>query len=55
MVKPLRSAFIVAVVLTEFHHHGYRVLSVWLRRCASDVAWSTNQADTGLQFEGAGV
>ena len=24
MVKPLRSAFIAAVVLTEFHQHGYR-------------------------------
>jgi len=39
MVKPLRSAFMAGVVLTEFHHHGYRVLSIWLRMCAADVAW----------------
>jgi hypothetical protein len=41
MVKPLRSAFIAVVVLTEFHRHGYRVLSIWLRMYASDVAWYT--------------
>ena len=39
MVKPLRSAFIAVVVLIEFHHYVYRVPSVWLRRCGSDVAW----------------
>jgi hypothetical protein len=39
MVKPLRRAFIVAVGLTEFHDDGYRMLSVWLGTCASDVPW----------------
>jgi hypothetical protein len=50
MVKPLRGALIAAVVLTEVHHHCYRVLSVWLRPAAMFLG--TNQADTGLQLEG---
>ena len=54
MVKPLRSAFMAAVVMTEFHHHGYGVLSVFGWGCAPAMFLGTNQADTGLQLEGAG-
>jgi hypothetical protein len=52
MVKPLRSAFIAAVVLTEFHHHGHRVLSVWLRMSASDVAWCNPKPIQGFNSSG---
>jgi hypothetical protein len=38
-----------AVVMTEFHHHGYNV--GW--GCAPAMFLGTNQADTGLQLEGA--
>ena len=53
MVKPLRSAFIVAVGLTEFHDTAIGCYPFGCGR-APAMFLGTNQADTRLQLEGAG-
>jgi hypothetical protein len=54
MVKLLRSVFIAAVALTNSITPAIGCYPFGCR-CALAMLLGTNQADTGLQFEGAGV